>query len=218
MKVCRQDQAVVLSRRCHGALYALMFLLLMGVGVSTSSSQTYDPLSSESADTAGSDESKAQVATPPEVREVLGDAQLQGQERFRWFGFSVYDIRLWVKAPLNIEAWAGRLFALELTYARSLEGQAIAEKSLEEMQAQESIDAQRQASWLSFMQSAFPNVEEGDRLTGIYRPDGGAAFYFNGRETASTDDADFARLFFGIWLSPDTSEPALRRALFGMKE
>lgn len=218
MKSRRQDQAVVASRRCHGALYALMFLLLMGVGVSTSSSQTYDPLSAQSADAAGSDESKAQVATPPEVREVLGDAQLQGQERFRWFGFSVYDIRLWVKAPLNIEAWAGRPFALELTYARSLKGQAIAEKSLEEMQAQESIDAQRQASWLSFMQSAFPNVEEGDRLTGIYRPDSGAEFYFNGRETASTDDADFARLFFGIWLSSDTSEPALRRALFGMKE
>ncbi|QIM47783.1 hypothetical protein G9Q38_00610 [Pusillimonas sp. DMV24BSW_D] len=218
MKARRKGQAVVTSRRCHGVLYALMFLLFMGVGISTSSSQTYDPLSSQSDDAAGSDESKTQVVTPPEVREVLGDARLQGQERFRWFGFSVYDIRLWVKAPLSTEAWVGRPFALELTYARSLEGQAIAEKSLEEMQAQETIDAQRQASWLSFMQSAFPNVEDGDRLTGIYRPDGGAAFYFNGRETASTDDADFARLFFGIWLSSDTSEPALRRALFGMKE
>jgi len=218
MKAPRKGQAILTSRRCHGALYALMFLLFMGVGVSTSWSQTYDPLAVQSVDTAGSDESKAQAVAPAEVREVLGDARLQGQERFRWFGFSVYDIRLWVKAPLSTEAWVSRPFALELTYARSLEGQAIAEKSLEEMQAQETIDAQRQASWLSFMQSAFPNVEEGDRLTGIYRPDGGAAFYFNGRETASTDDADFARLFFGIWLSSDTSEPALRRALFGMKE
>jgi hypothetical protein len=28
-------------------------------------------------------------------------------------------------------------------------------------------------------------------------------------------DAEFARLFFGIWLSPRTSAPALRQALMG---
>lgn len=199
------------------AFYALMFMLLMGMGASTAWSQAYDPLSTPSVNTVASAERKTQVAAPPEVRKVLGNAQLQGHERFRWFGFSVYDIRLWVNEPLTEQAWAQRPFALELTYARTLKGQAIAEKSLEEIEAQENINAQQQAGWLSFMQSAFPNVKDGDRLTGIYRPDGGAEFYFNGRETASTEDADFARLFFGIWLSPDTSEPALRRALFGMR-
>jgi hypothetical protein len=29
-------------------------------------------------------------------------------------------------------------------------------------------------------------------------------------------DATFARLFFGIWLSPRTSEPQLRAALLGL--
>jgi hypothetical protein len=28
-------------------------------------------------------------------------------------------------------------------------------------------------------------------------------------------DAEFARLFFGIWLSPRSSEPAMRQALLG---
>jgi hypothetical protein len=196
----------------------LIVLLLMGVGVSTAWPQTYDPLATQASNAAGPDKSETQSSVPAEVRSALGQATLQGQKRFRWLGFSVYDIRLWVQAPLSAPEWAGRSLALELIYARSLKGNAIAEKSLEEMQAQESIDAQRQARWLSFMQSAFPNVDDGDRLTGIYRPDGEATFYFNGQETASTKDADFARLFFGIWLSPDTSEPAMRRALFGMNE
>ena len=33
------------------------------------------------------------------------------------------------------------------------------------------------------------------------------------QELAAIDDAELARLFFGIWLSPQTSEPALRSAL-----
>ncbi|HBT31803.1 MAG TPA: hypothetical protein DEB15_02670 [Pusillimonas sp.] len=190
----------------------------MATWISTVRAQTYDPLAAPKTESAASGSDAAQAAAPPEVSSALGTVQLQGQKRFRWLGFSVYDIQLWVNEPLSVKAWADHPFALELVYARGLSGEAIAEKSLEEMQAQESIDAQRKARWLSLMQSAFPNVDDGDRLTGIYQPGAGATFYFNGRETASTKDADFARLFFGIWLSPDTSEPAMRRALFGMNE
>ena len=57
------------------------------------------------------------------------------------------------------------------------------------------------------------HVQPGDRITGVHRPGAGARFYFNGRLRASVDDAAFARAFFGIWLSPSTSEPRLRSAL-----
>ena len=30
-------------------------------------------------------------------------------------------------------------------------------------------------------------------------------------------DPEFARLFFGIWLSPNTSEPSLRQALLASR-
>jgi len=56
-------------------------------------------------------------------------------------------------------------------------------------------------------------VRKGDRVTGVHRPGQGAAFWVNGRASGEVLDADFARLFFGIWLSPDTSEPRLREAL-----
>jgi hypothetical protein len=39
------------------------------------------------------------------------------------------------------------------------------------------------------------------------------AFLLNGRPLGEVRDPDFARVFFGIWLSPRTSEPALREAL-----
>jgi hypothetical protein len=38
-------------------------------------------------------------------------------------------------------------------------------------------------------------------------------YFVNGKFTGEIRDAEFTRLFFGIWLSPRTSEPRLRQAL-----
>lgn len=156
------------------------------------------------------------VQAPPEVVAALGQPVLQGQKRFRWFAFSVYDIRLWVTAPVSPSNLFNDPFALELEYARSLYGKAIAERSLDEMQALASIDQTQQAQWLAFMEKAFPDVNQGDRLTGLWRPDGTVTFWFNGKQTASIRDARFGELFFGIWLASGTSEPAMRSALLGL--
>jgi hypothetical protein len=40
-------------------------------------------------------------------------------------------------------------------------------------------------------------------------------FFVNGRLGGELRDTEFARFFFGIWLSPQTSEPSLRQALLG---
>ena len=61
----------------------------------------------------------------------------------------------------------------------------------------------------------FPNVKKGDRLLGVQQPGQGAAFWFNGQLRGDIRDAEFARLFFGIWLSPRSSELAMRQALLG---
>ena len=56
-------------------------------------------------------------------------------------------------------------------------------------------------------------LKAGDRLVGLYQPGQGATFVLRGRTVGTVADAEFARLFFGIWLSPLTSEPTLRAAL-----
>jgi len=63
------------------------------------------------------------------------------------------------------------------------------------------------------MRDAFPAVKTGDRISGVNRPGVGAQFLTNGQPTGDIRDVEFARLFFGIWLLPDTSEPRLRQAL-----
>jgi hypothetical protein len=49
----------------------------------------------------------------------------------------------------------------------------------------------------------------------VHLPGRGAQFYYNGRPTSEIRDPEFARLFFGIWLSEQTPAPKLRAALLG---
>lgn len=153
---------------------------------------------------------------PPEVATMLAGARLRGQGRLRWFGLHVYDARLWSAAPAEHDV-EQQPFALELEYARRLEGRGIAERSLDEMARIGRFDPDRGQQWLATMNQLFPDVAPGDRLTGVQRERGQAQFFHNGTLRGMVADDDFTRLFFGIWLSPRTSAPALREQLLGMR-
>ena len=152
---------------------------------------------------------------PPELAADLPAAQLQGSGRMRFFGLLVYDARLWADKPVPAADWAAAPFALELEYARGLNGEQIAERSLVEMKRQGEIAADTARRWLATMKTIFPDVKEGDRITGLNLPGKAARFFVNGSLRGEVPEPDFARAFFGIWLSPRSSEPALRQALLG---
>ena len=158
-------------------------------------------------------------ALAADMGDELSGARLQGRGRLRFLGLRIYDIRLWVGAATVDGDWeraAGTTpLALEIEYARSLVGAQIAERSLVEMRRQGPIDEASATRWLAAMTELFPDVAEGDRITGVHQPGRGARFYLNGRRRGELADADFARRFFGIWLAPQTSEPSLRGALLG---
>ncbi len=157
----------------------------------------------------------AAAAVPPEVAAAIPGARQQGGDMFRYFGFRVYDIRLWVGERAVDDNWTDRPLALVLNYQRKLVGEQIAERSLKEMQGLADIapaDAQR---WLQAMKQLFPDVDKGDRLTGLLLPGRGARFFLNGQLRGEVAEPEFARLFFGIWLAPGSSEPELRNALLG---
>lgn len=152
---------------------------------------------------------------PAEIAAELPGARLQGRGQMRWFGLNIYEARLWAAAPVNPSAWAATPLALELQYARTLAGRDIAERSLQEMRRQGPIADEQARRWLDQMGTLFPDVRDGDRLTGLKRPGETARFFANGRPIGEVRDGEFARMFFGIWLSPQTSQPGLRSALLG---
>ena len=159
----------------------------------------------------------AEVSAPAELATELPAARLLGSARLTWFTLPVYDARLWVDGPLRAAAFAQTPLALELEYARSLRGERIAERSLEEMRRGGDISTEQGAAWLASMRALFPDVARGDRLTALHRPGRALRLFFNSVARGELGDADFAPRFVGIWLGPATSEPQMRQALLGAR-
>lgn len=157
----------------------------------------------------------ARGVAPVEVMQGLPGARIQGQAWMRFMGLRVYEARLWTAAAVASDGWAAAPLALEIEYARTLKGAAIAERSLAEMRRQGAIEEATAQRWLQTLQRLFPDVAAGDRLTALYRPGQGLQIFANGELRGSMDEPLLAERFLGIWLARQTSEPALRTALLG---
>lgn len=161
------------------------------------------------------DELNSELLT--ELRRELPGARQVGTAKLKFWGFDVYTATLWAAPGFKPTQYAQHSFALDLAYLTSLEGSAIAKRSLAEMQRLGTITPERAQAWQGAMAELFPDVKAGDRITGLHRAGSGAAFWVNGKAKGEIKDVEFARLFFGIWLAEGTSEPAMRQALLGLR-
>ena len=148
-----------------------------------------------------------------DLRELLPQHKLSGKGRLTVWGFDVYDASLWVTPGFKADKLTAVPFALELAYLRDFTNTDIAERSIAEMRRSATVSDAQAKAWTTDMLRVIPNVKKGDRIMGVYRPGTGATFLVNGKLAGQILDAEFARLFFGIWLSAKTSEPKVRSAL-----
>lgn len=151
----------------------------------------------------------------PEIRAVLADAKHTGTARLSLWGFEIYQANLWTVAGFSAPDYSQHAFALELEYLRHFSSDAIAKRSIQEMRRVGNFSATQADQWLAQLRALIPDVQKGDRITGVNQPGVGARFFVNGKATGEMRDVELARLFFGIWLSPQTSEPQMRQSLLG---
>lgn len=153
-------------------------------------------------------------AVAASVETQLSGARLSGEARFSVFGFHIYDARLFVtREGLGAGMLPDKPFALDLRYARNINGKDIAKRSAKEMASLKMGSPDDHVRWEKQMRAIFPNVGKGDHLTGIYIPGEGARFLKNGQSIGEVRDGQFAKAFFAIWLHPRTRAPSMRTAL-----
>ena len=148
---------------------------------------------------------------------LLPGASVIGSGSFRWFGLKLYDATLYAERNFDADNWATAPLGLELAYARSLVGDKIAEASADEMKKLGVANAAQLRAWEDEMKRVFPDVGDGTRLTGVYRPGQATRFFRNGEAIGEIADPAFGPAFFAIWLHPSTSAPKLRAALLGKR-
>lgn len=137
-----------------------------------------------------------------------------GTYNYTWFGFDVYQ------AVLKTEGKGVSLkqeLELTLIYQRDFEGIKIAKQSDKELKGLGVSKTQRD-KWFLVMKDIFPDIKKGESITAKYVPDEKISFYLNKTKLlGEVKDKKFAIKFIGIWLDPMTSEPKMRKILFGDK-
>ncbi len=149
---------------------------------------------------------------PKTVLNLIPEAKLVGKGRFEYLFWDIYDAYLY--AP-NGEFDDDKPFALTLSYLRDVEGREIAKRSVKEMSEQKLCESNKFADWEDRMATIFPDISEGQAITGVRDKNQSARFYLDGEVIGVITEAEFTRCFFAIWLSERTSEPELRKKLLG---
>ena len=102
---------------------------------------------------------------PPAVAALAPSLQPQGGGVLKFLGLSIYDGWYWSRE----RGWSlEQPFALDLHYHRSLAGAKIAERSLEEIARLRIGSKAQRARWGEQMRAIFPDVQKGDRITGVH--------------------------------------------------
>lgn len=155
----------------------------------------------------------AMAAEKPEFLEPYVKAEEPaGKATLRKFLIKVYDGVLWADDGVDYS----KPFALALTYDVRIDSEDFIARTIEEIEASSGQSAKELERWKPELAKVFPAVKAGDTITAVNLPKKGVQFYFNGKMTGQIKDAQFAKLFFDIWLSPTTSEPSFRRSLLGI--
>lgn len=142
----------------------------------------------------------------------IDNPKLVGEARLEVLFWDIYDAQL-IAADGNFDP--EKPFALSLTYLRDFEGKTIASRSIDEMRKQGMKDEVKLAKWFEKMQQVFPDVVEGQTLTGVVDDKQNSHFYFDDKKVSTIEDPEFTKWFFDIWLSKETSQPKMRQKLLG---
>jgi len=154
------------------------------------------------------------LAAPQEVSSVIHAGQPYGTGKYAVLFITAYDTELWTDAA----QWSMNApFALTLRYHIGFSSRYLINRTLREMKgvdpALTDADIARYRKAMAF----FAPASSGDEMTMLYQPGQPVRFFKNGAPTGEVSEPGFAQDFFGVWLSPNTSDPDLRKSLLNLK-
>ncbi len=143
---------------------------------------------------------------------------LRGAKKLEWWGFDVYTAGFYVgdesKTPDEIlDASTPRY--LEIHYHRSIKAKDIIKATKENLSENPTVDMAKVQDQLEDLYECFENVGEGDIYSISYSPESGTTISLNDEESCRFEGGEFARVFFGIWLSEYPINDDLAEALRG---
>ena len=138
-----------------------------------------------------------------------------GAARLKVFFWTIYDCYLYSEdgSFRGIEP----NLTLRIDYRRSIRRKELVDSTRSEWQKQ-GFYSESDEPWLSKLIEIWPDIEKGDQLLLQVTEELASRFFFNGKVVGSISDPAFTRHFLDIWLSENSSYPAQREQLLGIKK
>ncbi len=196
-------------------LAATIIAFVLSTSVIPNVAYAYAPDAQNQLSTSGSAVAKTTLSFEQITQQYINSPKVVGAAQLKVMFWEIYNAKL---AAPNGEWKKDAPFALSLTYLRDFDGEEIASRSVDEMRDIGYEDEVLLAKWYEQMRSVFPNVKEGENITGVMDKEQYTHFYYDGNLIGSIEDKSFGQAFFDIWLNEKTSEPKMRKQLLGLKK
>jgi hypothetical protein len=136
-------------------------------------------------------------------------------------GETTFSVLFWDIYKSKLQATAGYYplrnkqgsILYEINYLADITGNELIERTVEQWQYL-GVKPEKYELYLSELKLIWPDIHDGDTLSLLIH-DGRSTFYFNQIFIGIVESADFGQLFLDIWLSENTSQPALRHEILG---
>ena len=149
------------------------------------------------------------AAKPPELAASIHAASPVGSAQMDKLFIHVYDASFWSDSS----GVSKPPYALSITYDMDFSKDDLIGRTVTELKHVSTLPDDKLQHYAAQLGTMWPDISSGDRIT-AFTPDAKqTVFYYNGKNVGKIADAEFTASFFGIWLSPKTSEPQMRKEL-----
>ncbi len=139
------------------------------------------------------------------------NVKLVGEAQFKVLFWDIYKSRLYTKSGKFEQISPSLIF--EITYQKEISKQELIDRTREQWQKMK-ISETEYKSYIPTLKNLWPDISSGDKLA-LKVEENGSDFYFNNEYLGSIDNKQFATIFLGIWLAPNTTDPDFRAKLIG---
>lgn len=128
---------------------------------------------------------------------------LRGMALLRYWGFRVYSAALFLRTGDSPLDDVPKAFTLK--YHRDFSAEDFITSGREVAQKNRDVDFKTVEAGFKQMDKLYRAVKQGDAYTLTYFPGQGTSLYLNDEYLGTVPGADFAKSYFGIWLSEEYS-------------
>ena len=133
-----------------------------------------------------------------------------GKANFQFLFWNIYDAKLISENG----SFPANKFALILKYNKDFSKKSVVDETINQLKKQKTFKEKELKEVNTLLNKAFREIKKNNKFVGIKNNDK-AIFYFQNEKVLETDNSEFIKIFFDIWLRKNSQNPKFTQELLG---